>query len=69
MSKQIKISDYIFKQLWLEKKHRELKYGITLSYSEVIGLLIGLDLRGIKTIHKECRYRKYKSVNNESKSH
>lgn len=61
MTKQIKISEYIFRQLWLEKKHRELKYGMTLSYSEVIGLCIGLDLRGIKETHKKNRYKKYLS--------
>ncbi len=59
MYKQIKISEYMFKQLWLEKKQRELKLGTTLSYSEVIGLLMGLTIQNIRDVHKIKRYEKF----------
>ena len=57
MSKQIKISEYMFKQLWLEKKHREIEMKMTLSYSEVIGLLMNLTIKHIKEAHKINRYK------------
>jgi len=59
MSKQIKISEYMFRQLKLEKKNRGEKLKMKLSYSEVIGLLIGLSIQDIKKVHKISRYSKY----------
>lgn len=57
----------MFKQLCYEKKHRELKMGIKLSYSEVIGLMIGLTIQNIRDVHKIRRYKKFHDNKHDQK--
>lgn len=62
MTKQIKISEFVFKELWKEKKHCELKLHRNLSYSEIIGLLLGYELSEIKRKYKKNRYGRFRRM-------
>jgi len=59
VTKQIKISEFMKNELWKEKKHRELKMHRNLSYSEIIGLLLGYELSEIKRKYKRNRYGRF----------